>query len=34
LFAYIISHPEQFECVYEDDELGYFRVTEVYHEEK
>lgn len=27
LYTYIISHPEQFEVVYEDDTVGYFRIT-------
>ena len=27
LFAYLLSHPDQFECVYEDNSTGYFRVV-------
>ena len=26
LYSYLVSHPNQFQCVYEDDSLGYFRV--------
>lgn len=26
LYAYLVSHPEAFTCVYEDDMLGYFRL--------
>ena len=26
LYAYLISHPERYECIYEDDTMGYFRV--------
>lgn len=28
LYAYLISHPERFEVVYEDDDVGYFRVKQ------
>lgn len=28
LYSYIISHPDQFECVYEDNSVGYFRVVQ------
>lgn len=28
LYAYMISHPERFVCVYEDSTLGYFRVIQ------
>ena len=26
LYAYMLSHPERFTCVYEDDTIGYFRL--------
>lgn len=28
LYSYLISHPEQFVCVYEDNSVGYFRVVQ------
>ena len=28
LYAYLISHPDRFECVYEDDSVGYFSVIQ------
>ena len=27
-YAYMISHPERYVCVYEDNTLGYFRVIQ------
>ena len=27
LYAYLMGHPDQFACVYEDDNVGYFRVV-------
>lgn len=28
LYAYLISHPEKYECTYEDDNIGYFKVSD------
>ena len=27
LYAYLISHPENYECIYEDNKMGYFTVN-------
>lgn len=28
LYAYLISQPEKYECTYEDDNIGYFKVSD------